>query len=216
MRAHILVVLASLGLGALVAVPAVRAQVQGAAPAPYAPPPTAYAPYPTYAPTATYAPYATAYPPPTYSPYATAPPPAPNDAPKQLDYEEGQPIPPGYHLKEKVRVGPVVAGSCTFGVLWLISIFTSTIGTALGDDDVRDLWIPVVGPFITIARVDNNRSTPSLAIDGVGQAVGVGLLVWGISSPKTVLLRNDLAGIEIHATPMVTGKSAGFGLGGMF
>jgi len=227
MRAHFLVVLASLGLGAVVtAVSSSRAQVQGAAPAPYAPPPggatatstatSPYAPYPTYAPTyaPTYTqppPYGTGYPPPGYAPQ-----PYNTDAPKQLDYEEGQPVPAGYHLKEKVRPGPVIAGSVTFGVLWLVSVFASTIGSALGDEDVRDLWIPVVGPFITIARVDNSRSTPSLAIDGAGQAIGIGLLVWGITSPRTVLLRNDIAGIELHATPMLTNKSAGFGLGGSF
>ena len=38
-------------------------------------------------------------------------------------------------------------------VLWLTSVLTSSIGTALGNDELRDLWIPVVGPFITIARV---------------------------------------------------------------
>ena len=220
MRAHVFLVLASLGVAAVAFGPATRAQVQGAAPpSPYAPPPPAtttpypYAsPYPTYPP----APYGT-YAAPTYAPYATAPPPAYNtDAPKQLDYEEGQPVPPGYHLKEKVRPGPVIAGSVTFGVLWMVSVFTSAIGSALGDDDVRDLWIPVVGPFITIARVDNNRSTPTLALDGAGQAIGVGLLVWGITSPRTVLLRNDIAGVEVHVTPMLTSKSGGFGLGGMF
>jgi hypothetical protein len=236
MRAHVLVVLASLGLAV---VPIVRAQVQGTTPPPYAPPPgatyppppattyppptaTTYPPpaptattYPTYAPYPTYAsPYATAYPPPTYSPYG--PPPGAPQPPKQLDYDEGQPIPAGYHRAERARPGPVIAGSITFGVLWLASVLTSVIGTPLGDDNLRDLWIPVVGPFITISREDSNRSTPTLAIDGVGQAIGLGLLVWGITSPRTVLLRNDISGVELHAMPIVSHKTAGFGFGGVF
>ena len=196
-----------------------------AAPYPYPYPPPAGAapsPYPTYSP------YGTAAPPPTYSPYATAtpygaspyataaPPSGVPDAPKQLDYEEGQPIPPGYHLKEKVRLGPVIGGSVSFGVLWLTSLLGGAIATGLGDDDASDLWLPVIGPFITIAREKNSTSTSLLAVDGVGQAVGVGLLIWGISSPRTVLLRNDLAGIELHAVPMLGNKMAGLGLGTLF
>ena len=78
------------------------------------------------------------------------------------------------------------------------------------------------GGVIFDVHQDTGQSDPTtpavstLAIDGVGQAVGVGLLVWGLSSPRTVLLRNDLAGVEVHAMPLLTGKSAGFGLGGMF
>lgn len=197
------------------AAPLARAQQQGGA---------TYAPYGTATATATASPYGTYAPPPPNAPnpygaYPSPPPgyyapqPAPN-APKQLDYEEGQPIPPGYHLKEKARVGPIVAGSCTFGVLWLISVFASTIGTALGDDRMRDLWIPVAGPFITLSRLDKDDAKPTLAIDGVGQAFGLGFMIYGIASPKTVLLRNDLA--EVHVIPMMNARSAGLGLGGVF
>lgn len=49
-----------------------------------------------------------------------------------------------------------------------------------------------------------------LAIDGLGQAAGATMLIAGIMSPKTVLVRNDLA--EVRITPMRLGRD-GSGLG---
>lgn len=205
MRAQVLVVVVAL-FGA--AVPIARAQLQGTPPPPPAGTTTATSPYATTTPPPTY------YAPAPYAPYGAQPPGVPT-APKQLDYEEGDPIPPGYHLKQKVRLGPVIGGACSFGVLWLMSVFASSIGSSLGDKNVQELWLPVVGPFITLGKVSSDSgSKPLLIVDGVGQGVGVGLFLWGVTSPRTVLVRNDIA--EVHVVPMIGSKSAGFGLGGLF
>jgi hypothetical protein len=37
------------------------------------------------------------------------------------DWQEGEPIPAGYHPAQRMRTGAIVAGAVTFGVLYIIS-----------------------------------------------------------------------------------------------
>lgn len=45
-----------------------------------------------------------------------------------------------------------------------------------------------------MAQTDSATGNFFLAIDGAGQCLGLGLFIYGLASPKTILLRNDLAG----------------------
>lgn len=115
--------------------------------------------------------------------------------PKELDYEEGDPVPAGYHLKSKKSKGLIIGGAATFGALWLISVVVAPIAQAARNfgnvlsctsgggsistqtgvsgtnncttstDDYNALYIPVAGPLITI---------------GTAHAKGAGIVVLAI------------------------------------
>lgn len=137
------------------------------------------------------------------------------------DYEEGEPIPPGYHAEAKIRTGLVVGGAVTFGVLYLLS---ALVGAAINDvnkatsssNDSGDfLFVPVAGPFLQMTKTETSTGNVFLAIDGIAQAAGATMLIVGLTSPKTVLVRNDLG--EVRVMPMRMGQNGGgLGLVGTF
>ncbi|MBX3192694.1 MAG: hypothetical protein KF819_37260 [Labilithrix sp.] len=134
------------------------------------------------------------------------------------DYDEGDPIPPGYHPDTQIRKGLVIGGSITFGTMYILSVLT---GAAMNDSksltktDGSYLFIPVAGPFLQMTRTSTSLGNTVLAIDGIAQAAGAVMLIVGLTSPKTVLIRNDLA--EIRVTPVRLGQDGnGLGLVGTF
>lgn len=147
------------------------------------------------------------------------------------DYEDGEPIPPGYHAETRVRSGLVVGGAVTFGCMYLLSVL---VGAAMSDakkdseryasasgyssssskEDGDFLFVPVAGPFLQMTKTESSSGNVVLAIDGIAQAAGATMLIVGITSPKTVLVRNDLG--EVRVMPMRIGSGTGFGLGGTF
>lgn len=136
------------------------------------------------------------------------------------DYEEGEPVPPGYHPETKVRTGYVVGGAVTFGVLYLLSVLVGAAITDVnrgtgGSESGELLYVPVAGPFLQMINTESSTGNVTLAIDGAGQALGATLLIVGITSPRTVLVRNDLA--QVRIMPMKMGQSGGgIGIGGTF
>ncbi|MDB4942850.1 MAG: hypothetical protein JWP97_2384 [Labilithrix sp.] len=132
------------------------------------------------------------------------------------DYEEGEPVPQGYHPEQRTRTGLVVGGAVTLGVMWMIS---ALVGAAINDVEHSDggdfLYIPVLGPFLQMTRTDSSSGNMVLAIDGIAQGAGAAMLIGGIVAPRTVLVRNDLA--EVRVTPMKVGRDGtGLGLTGTF
>ena len=144
------------------------------------------------------------------------------------DYEEGDSIPPGYHAETRVRTGLVVGGAVVFGVMYLLSVL---VGAAISDtgktcasissssscskENGDLLYVPVAGPFLQMTKTSSSSGNVTLAIDGIAQAAGATMLIVGITSPKTVLVRNDLG--EVRIMPMRMGdKGGGLGLYGTF
>jgi hypothetical protein len=137
------------------------------------------------------------------------------------DYEDGDQIPPGYHAESRIRTGLVVGGAVTFGVLYLLSVL---VGAAISDtnkafnnnkDNGDFLFVPVAGPFLQMTKTDSSSGNVTLAIDGIAQAAGATMFIVGVTSPKTVLVRNDLG--EVRVMPMKMGTNGGgLGLVGTF
>jgi hypothetical protein len=178
----------------------------GQPPPGYGQPPPGYAP----APPGTY--YAPA---PTYA--------TPSLGPKVIDYEEGDTIPPGYRTGTRIRKGLVIGGSVMLGVGYLITIMAAGIGQAVnnfGDPGTKDfgpLLIPVVGPFIGMSTTHpSSGGIFGLAFLGVVQTAGLGMLIGGIAAPKTVLLRNEVAGVKFTIAPQFGASGAGLGAVGSF
>jgi hypothetical protein len=135
------------------------------------------------------------------------------------DWEEGDPVPPGYHPTTRVRKGPVIAGSIVFGVFYLISTLVAAVGSdtnqGSGNPEAA-LWIPAVGPFIQMGSTSTAVGNWVLAIDGIAQSGGLALLIYGVAAPRTVLVRNDL-GFRLAPRVMALGHGGGgVGLVGSF
>jgi len=147
------------------------------------------------------------------TPYQTPPqvmyygqPGAPPAGPKYIDdYEEGDPIPPGYHVQTKVRTGLVVGGSVTFGIFYLTSMFiggVAQLASEVGDSnrDFGPMLIPLAGPFVTIGTAHaRDGGAIGLAMLGVFQTAGAAMLIGGIAAPRKRLVR-DIAGVKVTPT----------------
>lgn len=136
------------------------------------------------------------------------------------DYEPGDPVPPGYHAETRARTGLIVGGAVTLGTLWLIS---ALVGAAMNDVNEYStrttrgdfLFVPVAGPFLQLINTETSSGKTVLVIDGAGQAAGAAMLIVGLTSPRTLLVRNDLA--EVRIAPVNVGeRGTGLGLVGRF
>jgi hypothetical protein len=139
------------------------------------------------------------------------------------DWQEGEPIPAGYHPVQRMRKGAIVAGAVTFGVLYIISALVAAIGTDTANvthsnNDVAGLFVPVAGPFITMTQSSSATADVFLVMDGAAQAAGAILLVYGLTSPQTVLVRDaKYSPPLLLPKPMILGRNgAGLGLVGSF
>jgi hypothetical protein len=110
----------------------------------------------------------------------------------------------------------------TFGVLYLLtalvaSVWTDAANSSHTNNPVTGLFVPVVGPFITIAQSSSATADFFLVLDGAAQTAGAVLLIWGLTSPQTLLMRDGYARPRILPQPMLLGKSGGgLGLSGSF
>jgi hypothetical protein len=137
------------------------------------------------------------------------------------DWHEGDPIPPGYHPSERIRTGLVAGGATMFAVPYLISVLVGAGGADSGCCNA--MYVPVVGPFIEMGSLHSFDASANavggvfLVLDGVLQAAGVALFIFGIAVPKTVLVRNDLGALKnVTPTPMVGKNFAGMGVSAQF
>ena len=146
-------------------------------------------------------------------------------APESVPYNGG-PVPAGYHVEERPRRGLVIGGALTLGIPWVLGV-----ALASGSDfSNKSGWlvVPVLGPWINIAartpdtycsgygtnatcvkEVDNGYRT-LLILDGLTQAAGAVMLIYGLASPKKVIAR-DFVG-NLHFTPAPMGR---LGYGGV-
>lgn len=144
------------------------------------------------------------------------------------DWQPGEPIPPGYHPATRARTGMIAGGLTMFGAPYLISVLIAAVGedahsscytysTTGCTNSAAPLFIPVVGPFITMGNTDSATADVFLIVDGLLQAAGIGMFIYGVAVPKTVLVRNDLGKVKINPPmPFVGRNSAGLGLSGTF
>src|SRR6185437_5385057 len=83
------------------------------------------------------------------------------------DWEEGEAIPPGYHLSSRIRRGPVIAGAIVFGALYLLSTLVAAEGSSNDGNHEGALFIPAVGPFVQMGGTHDGAALWALAVDGL-------------------------------------------------
>ncbi len=197
------------------------------APSPYPPQPAVVAPplAPAPAPQPIYVQVYGATPPPP-QPVVVAPPMAPQPLPVAMfpeipekalkNWEDGDPIPPGYTPVQRTRRGLVIGGAVTFGTLYLISVLSAAILQDTADErgtssDAGGLYVPAIGPFIAAAAVDDSAvGSTFLALDGLAQSAGIAMLIAGIAAPKTILIRDMAA--QVSVTPSLSAGFQGVGV----
>ncbi|HKO49445.1 MAG TPA: hypothetical protein VJV79_17070 [Polyangiaceae bacterium] len=147
----------------------------------------------------------------------------PKVAPTAWPYKGG-PVPAGYHIEERPQQGLIVGGTLTLVIPWALGV------AAAGSSDFSNqsgwLLVPVLGPWINIAarkpeltcrfsgdachvEADNSYRIVMI-IDGLTQAAGAFMLVYGLASPKEVVTRDLVS--RLHFTPAQMGK---LGYGGV-
>jgi hypothetical protein len=145
----------------------------------------------------------------------------PPGSPARLRYREDAPIPRGYHVEERIRKGLVIGGAITLGIPYTIGLAAAS-GSSFRNESGW-LALPALGPFITLGRrrADCHAGSEAvscfgdvmlgfaLVLDGMVQTAGATLLLIGVSTRKTELVRNDLATVSLLPGPI--GKS-GYGL----
>lgn len=155
------------------------------------------------------------------APVAVAPAPAPVAAPqpapipleslpRQRPYRDESVPPDGYVLTEQARRGFVIGGVAALGAAYISGLIISGVVLDFPNKSAF-LAIPAAGPWITLATRDTCSEDPNLVLDcadddiarralvadGLVQAIGVGLMVTGLTWTKSVWVREDLANIEL-------------------
>ena len=133
--------------------------------------------------------------------------------PREMSYTEGKPVPPGYHVEERMRRGLAIAGIATLGGAYLISLGSVAV---VDDDGSTVLLIPVAGPFLALETTDTENDETAKAIlllDGAAQAIGAVMMIAGFVTSSTSLVRND-QGMSWTVFPAVGKGFTGLGLAG--
>jgi hypothetical protein len=133
-------------------------------------------------------------------------------------YEEGAPVPPGYHVIERRATGLAVVGGVLFGVGYsttvLTGFFLSLRASSVGDSrDSTLLLVPGVGPFAFM--IAEGRFNEAEMFIGSVQLAGVGLMVLGTTTPPTRTLVRDAFALRA-AAPVALPGGGGFLLSGTF
>jgi hypothetical protein len=135
---------------------------------------------------------------------------------RQPAWQPGDPVPVGYHPVERRHPGLIIAGSLTFGHLYLLSALLGGFGDLNGVNGDA-MFIPVAGPLIQMAQPGvANDADLIFVLDSVGQAAGIAMLVAGLTWRTTVLVRDDTGPPVVVVRPYVAPHLAGIQWVGTF
>lgn len=116
--------------------------------------------------------------------------------PKTIEYEEGDPIPPGYQFETRADKALAIGGLTTFGTAYAISLVIGSAVLMSDDDDegYAALLVPIAGPYIAINTLDaEGAGVFWLMVNGVMQTAGVAMLAAGLAAEDVYLKRQDVA-----------------------
>jgi hypothetical protein len=184
-----------------------------------APPPTYQpAPPPPYPPGAAPAGAPPGYGPPVYAVPASG---VPVSGPEEItEFDDSAPVPYGYTRVSRTHKGLIIGGAVTLGATYLATAFIGAVAAdflkAEGSNiSVAPVFVPVVGPWLEIGETDSAIAKFYLTVSGLGQAAGAVMLLYGITSSRTVLVRNDQL-IVTSIAPMIAPGASGLSVVGRF
>ena len=145
------------------------------------------------------------------------------------DFDFSRPVPAGYTIVHRKRLGLLIGGGVTLGVSYMYgALFAAAAsdearydynydGTSDGggENKMASLWIPVAGPFLQMAKEDSATGRVLLFGLGAAQTTGAIMLYYGLTTKKKVLVRNDFVG-SLNITPNVGYGTTGMLVSGRF
>ncbi|MBK7397652.1 MAG: hypothetical protein IPJ34_15495 [Myxococcales bacterium] len=133
---------------------------------------------------------------------------APSFAQETLSYDPEQPVPSGYHVEERPRLGLIISGAVLTG------IGAGFVAYGFGQrSEERDKTAALRANDPTYqGSAGHAGSSMSFVFGGVFAAVGLPLLIVGLSSKKKVLVSDT----QVKVAPVVGKGFAGIGLSGTF
>lgn len=142
-------------------------------------------------------------------------------------YDPRVPPPVGYEVvtkrSDKLLASGIVAASVTYATT--AAIATHVTFVADGGKHARDAWpmfVPLLGPFVTMSNVDPKAPSADLAyfglaMTGAAQVVGFTMLAAGLAFERPELVRvSRSARVEVRAAPLLGKEVQGLGLAGSF
>lgn len=113
----------------------------------------------------------------------------------------GDAPPEGYRLVRRTNPRILATGLALFAGGWSASVVGAAVGvsSAPNSDDYLTLFIPIGGPWATLAALQSRfganqdaGSIAALCFDGFGQATGALLILVGVVKRRSVYVREDL------------------------
>ena len=138
--------------------------------------------------------------------------------PEEMSYDSERPVPMGYTVVKRQRKGLLIGGGASLGASYGLSVLIAAAGEDLssdGNNPAAALWIPVAGPFIQMANTESATLRVFLFGLGAVQTTGAVMLYYGLTTKKSVLVRNDLVG-SMTVTPYAGDGTTGMMLSGKF
>jgi len=151
------------------------------------------------------------------------------------NWESDKPVPRGYHVETKRRVGMIIGGAVITGVMWgftalgaavyhagdtAVDNVGQSIGAKSNVTNVTALYIPVAGPFVQVAITGGSSFEKGLLlVDGVIQLGGAAMLLYGILVPREYLASGEKAATNkgtFMVAPTLSRGQTGLGLVGTF
>jgi hypothetical protein len=163
------------------------------------------------------------YGPPGYGPpvYTAQPGGVPVNGPEEItDFDDSAPVPYGYTRVTRTRKGLIIGGAVTLGATYLATAFIGAVAADFlkaegSNTSVAPVFLPVAGPFLEIGQTDSAIAKFYLTLSGLGQGAGAIMLLYGISSSRTVLVRNDQL-IVTSVAPLIAPGVSGLSVVGRF
>ncbi len=115
-------------------------------------------------------------------------------------YELGMSLPPGYDVETSTHDGAATARY--FGAGFFAAGYGAAyVGAVANPTELAWLFAPVIGPWITMGKVDSGEVL--LAVDGVLQGAGALVLIGGLIGSGKQLVRQELpppgtSRVEVH------------------
>jgi hypothetical protein len=111
----------------------------------------------------------------------------------------------------------LVTGTTIFGLSYLPSVIGAAVADSDGNDDTNDLYIPVAGPWMMLAKSpeEGRGEKTLLAVSGVAQGIGALMLLSSFFVPERVTERWYLIGSKGPVRMAPSRVATGYGLSTM-
>jgi len=130
-------------------------------------------------------------------------------------YEPGTAVPPGYDVE--TSYSDAAASARTAGIWFFGAGYAGAYVAALSlPSRLGAMYVPVLGPWITMGQLESGGAKAALAIDGAVQGLGVVLFLGGVVGAGKQLVRSDVPLATLQVVPTVGRDHAGVGFLGAF